>query len=278
INGWIPDQLPWSGIFFKGVPISVTAVPNPGCAAIGWAAPDLRQTPTITLAADGSRELTPVFGPQDTAAPHAGDILFTDQYLPEDVLADDAWFTLKVTRPEGLDIRGWRVTDNDSKTATDEGSLYFADVPAFAQVPRNTRITIIVRRQDSGEPPPADDLSTWDQEMILSVGNDTLNTGIDPNFNPGPNDSLAILAPGPTDAFTDDCGIALATHSRDVTAFSFGILGDGVRPATNGSAPSDSFPATVPSEGVWLTALLLATVVPIGIRQIIARTRSRASE
>ena len=277
INGWIPDQLPWSGIFFKGVPISVTAVPNPGCSAIGWATSDLLQTPTIALAADASRELTPVFGPQDTAAPHVGDILFVDQYLPEDILAEDAWFTLKVTRPEGLDIRGWRVTDNDTKTANDEGSLYFADVPAFAQVPRNTRITIIVQRQDSGSL-PADDLSTWDQEMILTVGNDNLNTVIDPNFNPGPNDSLAVLAPGATDALADDCGIALATNSRDVTAFSFGILSDGVRPVANGSAPTKSLPATVPSEGVWLTALLLATVVPIGIRQIIARTHSRASE
>ena len=99
-------------------------------------------------------------------------------------------------RPGGVDLRGWRITDNDFKSATDEGSLIFAADPALARVPRGTTIRIIVSQASGGNLP--DDLSSWDRQMVLYVGNPHLDTLTDPGFNLGPTDNLALLAPGPT--------------------------------------------------------------------------------
>ena len=66
--------------------------------------------------------------------------------------------------------------------------------------------------------------------MTLYVGNPNLDTGVDPGFNLGPNDSLVLLAPGPTEAFDDDQGIAFVANSTAVTPASFGVLVDGVIP------------------------------------------------
>lgn len=36
INSFIPDSYPWSGVYFRGLPISVTALPAPGHRFSGW--------------------------------------------------------------------------------------------------------------------------------------------------------------------------------------------------------------------------------------------------
>jgi hypothetical protein len=122
------------------------------------------------------------------------------------------------------------VTDNDTKTATDEGSLIFGEHPAFARVPRGTTIRIVVTQTvaQAGASRPEDDLSTWDRQMVLHAGNGHLDTEVDPGFNLGPGDNLVLLAPGPTEAFGDDQGIAFVAEGSAVTPASFGVLTDGV--------------------------------------------------
>ena len=36
ISTIVPDSLPWSGTYFDGAPVTVTAIPNPGFTFIGW--------------------------------------------------------------------------------------------------------------------------------------------------------------------------------------------------------------------------------------------------
>ena len=231
VDGTLLDDLPWEGVYFQGVPVQVIAAPAPGYRFAGWDPPDIPQTPTITLMVDTARTLTPRFEALDGDVPHPGDVVFAAYRMDEDSHVAGGWFELQVTRPGGVDLRGWRVTDNDTKTATDEGSLIFADHPALARVDRGTTIRVLVT--PTGEDVPEDDLSTWDRRMVLHVGNGNLDTQVDPGFNLGPDDTLVLLAPGPTEAFADDQGIAFVAETTAVTPASFGVLADGVRATNN---------------------------------------------
>jgi hypothetical protein len=229
VNGMLIRSLPWRGVFFRDVPVEVTAVPNAAFDFAGWDPPHLPQEPTITLAPDAAQTITPHFEPVSDDVPHSGAVIFSTSPFNMNGVVGDGRFELRVTRPGGVDLRGWRVTDNDTKTATDEGSLIFTDNPAFARVPQGTRI-LIVPPQRRRAPLPDDDLSAWDRQMVIYVGNDNLDIKTDPGFILGPTDNLALLAPGPTGAFEDDRGIAFVANGNIVTPATFGILGDGVLP------------------------------------------------
>lgn len=227
VNGFLLDDMPWQGVYFQGIPIQIVAVPAPGHRFSGWEDVDLPQTATITWTVDGSRTFTPRFERIGAGAPQPGDVVFGGHSMGQDGHVADDWFELRVMQPTGVDLRGWRVTDNDTKTATDEGSLILSDNPALARVPRGTAIRVVVR-QASDDPLPPDDLDAWDRRMVLHVGNGNLDASIDPGFNLGPRDNLVLLAPGSTGAFGDDLGIAFVSNSPAVTPATFGVMAEGV--------------------------------------------------
>lgn len=227
VSGFLLDALPWQGIYFQGIPIQIVAVPAPGYRFASWEDADLPQTAAIAWSVDGPRTFAPRFERVGVDAPQPGDVVFVDRSMGSDSHLEDDWFELRVMRPGGIDLRGWRVTDNDTKTATDEGSLIFGDAPSFARVPRGTMVRVIARRT-SGEPLPPDDLDAWDRRMMLYIGNGNLDASTDPGFNLGPRDNLVLLAPGSTEAFGDDLGIAFVSNSPAVTPASFGVMAEGV--------------------------------------------------
>lgn len=225
VNGALVENLPWHGIYFQGTPVRITAAPEAGYRFAGWDPPGLPQTPTITLRLNAAQTITSYFEPLEESASRPADVILAR--VGTDGRTEEDRFELRVTRPGGVDLRGWRVTDNDTKTATDEGSLVFTSNPAFAQVPQNTAILVVVA-QASGEELPLDDLDTSDRRMVVFAGNGNLDTTVDPGFYLGPNDNLVLLAPGFTKAFEDDQGIAFLGGGTPVTSASFGVLADGV--------------------------------------------------
>jgi hypothetical protein len=221
VNSVLLERLPWQGVVFQETGTRLTAVPKPGYSFAGWSPADLPQTAVITLTINVTQTITPRFAPAPPEAPRAGDVLFTG--------FGEGWFELCIMRPGGVDLRGWRVTDNDTKTARDEGSLIFGQHPALAHVPQGTLIRISL--PESPVDLPEDDLEGADGRLHLYAGNGHLDTEIDPWFHLGLGDSLALLAPGPTASFDDDQGIAftsLGNAGGAVTPNSFGILQDGV--------------------------------------------------
>jgi hypothetical protein len=147
---------------------------------------------------------------------------------------------LLVTRPRSVDLRGWRITDNDTKTATDEGSIILPSLEPFASLPRGTAILIIATASNANAARfPVDDLDPSDGQMVLYVGNGHLDVTTDPGFNIGVgDDNLVLLAPGPDlhqdpeagqGGFADDIGVDFVAEGNAVTPLSFGVLADGVR-------------------------------------------------
>jgi hypothetical protein len=91
--------------------------------------------------------------------------------------------------------------------------------------------------------------------MVLYVGNDNLDIDIDPGFNLGSKDNLVLLAPGPTQAFGDDKGIAFATEGTAVTPASHGVLSDGV---LSPSGAANAQPGVETDEHLSIGLLVLA--------------------
>jgi len=229
VNGMLPPSQAWEGIYFPTIPVQVTAAPAPGYRFTGWEPATLPQTPTLSLRLNAPLTLTPRFAALPWRTPHAGDVTLAQSACPASTAAEADCLTLRVQHPGGVDLRRWRITDNDSKTATNEGSLIFAADPALAHVPFGTTIQVIISPPGSPSP-PQDDLSAWDRRMTMHTGNRLLDTSTDPGFKLGERDNLVLLAPGPTGAFGDDRGIAFIAGSPAVTPVSFGVLVDGVWP------------------------------------------------
>jgi len=219
VNGTSVDALPWEGKFFDRVPVRLMAVPTLDYRFVGWTPSSLPQTPSITVTVAESMTVAPRFVLRDKAEPRPGDV--------EIVEITGETVVLRVLRRGGVDMRGWRVTDNDTKTGTDEGSLLFADDPAFARMPWSTQIVVDLI-SEAGGVCEMDDLRFGDRQIVFHRCNDLIDDVHDPGFRVGINDNVVLLAPGPMTDFIDDQGIDFVGRNPAVTPATFGVFSDGV--------------------------------------------------
>ncbi len=241
-SGWLvvndlpAESLPWQGTFFQGTNIRLRAIPEAGYEFAGWdgllpeglAAGD-KMSSVIAIAIGADQEITPRFKPLPDSAWRPGDVTIRWPY-PENVIATQANeipIKLQVNRPGGVDLRGWRLTDNDSLTAEDEGSLIFADDPLFSNVADGSTITIIAAEStDNALQYPEDE---WrGDELILYAGNGRIDVETDPWFNLGTRDNLVLLAPGKSDSWQDDIPIDFVGNGDRLEATDFGLPPSGV--------------------------------------------------
>lgn len=241
VNGLLLPEEPWQGIYFKGLDVTIMAAPASGYRFVAWQAVSkatgnpvvVPNTPELVINVQESLTITPVFELIKGKLPRPNDVSIEQVHLDEDGEQGGAWIELQVNKSGSIDLRGWRITDNDTKTATGEGSLIFPWDKAFSHIPTNSRIFIILSGDFAadGKLPP-DDLIPLDGRLVLFVGNGLLDGSVDPGFELVDDDNLALLAPGPTGMFDDDRGIAFMTIGDQqrpaVNSASFGILVDGV--------------------------------------------------
>jgi hypothetical protein len=204
INGTImPPE--WTGTYFQETMATVTAVPDPGYQFLGWQEENLPPDPNLTLPVTRDQTFTPLFAAADPSAWRPGDVQIAAVNL------NSGTIELLVTRRGGLDLRGWQLTDNDSKTSTDEGTFTFPDDPALADLPSGIRLTLTV----NGNPLSVNRSPTTDDGLLKT------------DLHLGPNDNLALLTP-------DRRGIDFVSLGQRplVTPFTFGILQDGVTAVT----------------------------------------------
>lgn len=232
-----------AGSFFEGSEVTFTAAPWAGFAFAGWeGAPAPEASSVLRWTVAGPLELTAHFRaiPEDDAGLYPNDVSINEVWINDNgtryasldgrpITGD--WVELLVRRPATVDLRGWRLTDNDTKPGTDEGSLIFPQLETLATIPRGTAILIIATETPANDATfPVDDLEPQDGRMVFYVGNGNLDVTTDPGFGLGAgNDNLALLAPGPSVDFSDDVGIDFVAEGAAVTPYSFGVLADGVR-------------------------------------------------
>jgi len=236
-SGWIvindlPAQpLPWQGIFFKGTDIRLRAIPGPGYQFAGWeASQPLEESDSSVIAYTVSDEATirPHFIPLPESAWQPGDVTIRWPFDNDGGgalagLIEGPWIEMQVNRQGGADIRGLRLTDNDSLMAMDEGSLIFANDPILADIPRGSTIIVVTTETTNNALQFPED--EWrNGRLILYVGNDLIDTETDPWFKIGQSDNLVLLAPGSSDSWHDDSAIDFVGRGDKVRATDFGLL------------------------------------------------------
>jgi hypothetical protein len=63
VNSVTIRQFPWTGVYFKDIPVTLTAIPDPGFRFDGWSDPSLPSTPEVEWTPDGDRTISAVFSP-----------------------------------------------------------------------------------------------------------------------------------------------------------------------------------------------------------------------
>jgi hypothetical protein len=211
--GWIvvnesdPQQLPWSGTYFLGSEITLRAVPPAGYRFAGWQSFPTenegdrnQQGPSITLPVSGDMAITPLFEPLPADAPKPGDVTIESYHADDEGEIQGDWFELRVRKEDGLDLSGWRITDNDTIETTDEGSIIFLPNSLLENLAAGTLIRVIATETSQNAARFPED-GRQDGVLVLYAGNGLLDTETDPWFNLGPRDNLLLLAPGPSDTW-----------------------------------------------------------------------------
>jgi len=110
INNICIDQYPWSGYYFKDVPIELEAVPDAGFKVKGWNDSLLSKEKQISLIMKKDYTIYPIFE-QDTQTVEI--IINEINYNSATNFDPQDWVELYNTSDQTIDLRGWHFKDND---------------------------------------------------------------------------------------------------------------------------------------------------------------------
>ena len=120
ISTIVPDSLPWTGVYFDGVPVTITANPNPGFQFSFWQSINLVPAPntnaSITMNIDTNDAFTAYFlGSPDTPRVTISEI----NYKSEQNFDVGDWVELHNYGAVDMDLSGWVFKDaNDANIYT----------------------------------------------------------------------------------------------------------------------------------------------------------------
>ncbi len=228
VNDTAPQKLPWQGIYFLGSTIELQAVAAAGYVFAGWdgiAGLEEAASNPISMQVEGDLTITPRFDALATAAPRSGEVRIVAIHVDDTGEIEGDWFDLEVQGDRSVDLRGWRVTDNDTVLAGDEGSLVFMDDPLLADLSPGSIVRVIATETPRNSEQFADD-GRQNGVLLLYVGNGRVDSERDPWFNLVARDNLVLLAPGQTAELGDDIPVAFWSGGSEVTPASFGLPPD----------------------------------------------------
>lgn len=234
VRGRMVD-LPWTGTFFAGSTVELSAIADPGARFEAWTGHITGTTADVAhvITAGTDATVTINFAAATTSDWQPNDVIFNEYWVNDDgtfydsigAAIDRDWFELLVVR-DGVDMRGWRITGNTTVDARDEagsGSIILPDLPVLASLPAGTIILIVSSINDTNNASfPSDDLDLTDRRLIFYAGNGHLDLATDAGFGIGTgDDALVLLAPGASTSFADDIGIDFIAEGTRITPASF---------------------------------------------------------
>jgi uncharacterized repeat protein (TIGR02543 family) len=114
LNSMFVRAFPFSGVYFPGVPVELTAIPRPGYRFTGWSGTMQSPSPNIQADPDGGLSLTANFEP-DPANDEYPVIINEVCYTSDTILPGGDWVELYNNSDQYVDISGWVITDSDTQ-------------------------------------------------------------------------------------------------------------------------------------------------------------------
>ncbi len=130
LNTITPENLPWTGIYFDGVPVTMTAVANPGYSFDHWLSENIILTPegdsVLIINVDTPDEFTAYF----TGSPQPTTIAINEiNYNSDETQNSSDWFELHNYGAVPINLTGWSVTSETNQPRFDlpEGTVLMPD-------------------------------------------------------------------------------------------------------------------------------------------------------
>jgi hypothetical protein len=231
----------WSGTYFAGIPIRLTAVPAPGYTFAGWSDPKLPFQPSVLIDPGGDYGVTALFEPSALGTIVINEINYhsSNAFNPED------WVEFVNPSPSDIDISGWEFKDEDDAhvfsfppiTIPAGNYLVLCQDRALFQV-RFPEVTNIVGDMGFGLSAAGDHLRLYDHEDRLV---DQVLYDDSPPWPPEPDGlgpTLELRHPSLDNALPQSWAASLAPHGTPGAPNS--ILGTGV-----GSGPAPTLTTTL---------------------------------
>ena len=109
LNSLRLTAFPWTGTYFKEVPISVSAIPDPGYHFIGWSDSALQQKSDISLVLKTNYQLSPIF----QADLRQYEIVINEiNYNSARNFDPGDWIELYNPSKDAIDLSGWHLKDD----------------------------------------------------------------------------------------------------------------------------------------------------------------------
>lgn len=110
LNSLHLTTFPWTGTYFKGIPISLKAIPGPGHVFVGWSDSSVVQTAEITIYLQQDYRIHPIFELNTQT-----DIAIINEINYNSSTQFDAkdWIELYNPSEQIIDLNGWHLKDND---------------------------------------------------------------------------------------------------------------------------------------------------------------------
>ncbi|MFH1009287.1 MAG: CotH kinase family protein [Candidatus Latescibacterota bacterium] len=116
INTLTVDSFPWSGTYFEGIPIELTAIPKPGYVFSGWANPSLPDTSSVAVNLTGIYSNIAIF---EVDSDLSGNPIVINELMASNnnALADEAgeyddWIELYNAGDKVINLGGMYLSDN----------------------------------------------------------------------------------------------------------------------------------------------------------------------
>jgi len=110
VNSIYISDYPWSGIYFKKIPVPLTSIPEPGYLFVGWSDPSVPQTEQITITLYNDYSIYAIFEPDEppnTLVINEINYNSSPDFNPED------WIELYNPSDKTVDVSGWHLKDDD---------------------------------------------------------------------------------------------------------------------------------------------------------------------
>lgn len=111
LNTIIPESYSWTGTYFTGIPITLTALPNPGYRFVRWEGDVASTDETVTVTLSANSTVRAVFEEFDSELTSI--IVNEINYNSDNDFDPGDWIELYNKSVQNFDLSGWEIKDDD---------------------------------------------------------------------------------------------------------------------------------------------------------------------